>query len=89
MITAAINGTTATSSPAVELFRRVSACPSSSQGTLISMSVKAMSHCHFANAGTSTLRRQATGNSSNAPMTVRPNATTSGSKSATAMRMSK
>ena len=88
-ISAANSGTTAMSRPAVELLRRVSAWPSNHHGRLISMSVKASSHFHRAKAGASALRCNANGSSSSAPSTVREPATTSGSISPTAMRMSR
>ena len=56
---------------------------------LISMTVNASSHFHLRNAGASALRCSATGSSSNEPMNVRAPATTSGSISPTAMRISR
>ena len=86
---AANSGTTAIRMPAVELVSRVSAWPSNTQGTLISMSVKASNHFQLRNAAARALRCRATGNNNSAPISVRDPATTSGSMVSTAMRMSR
>ena len=53
------------------------------------MTVNASSHFQWRNAGASALRYNAIGSSSSEPMSVRVPATTSGSISPTAMRISR
>ena len=86
MIAATI-GTMAMSRPVVELFRRVSACPSNTHGPMISTAVYSSRIFQYGSNGLNARAFSASGRSSRVAMAVRPNATTIGSKSVTATRM--
>ena len=87
--TAANNGTIATSSPAVELVSRVSAWPRSHHGPMISTAEYSSSPRQRRNTGARARRCSAIGRSSKAPRNVRPKATTTGSNTSTATRISR
>src|SRR5437899_5411392 len=83
------NGTAATSRPVSELDKWRSASVSRYHGTASSMTAKAMTHRQRSRTGRMAPARAANGSRTAAPISVRPDTTTAGSRCRAATRMNR